>query len=510
MADTSTTSSSSRLEWLSAIGRIVLLALLAGHLLFRREFAHRNFGEALSALGVSAPAFLNQAYITETLLVFLLVPAALLIAWKRKGDPIPARPGEFVLAHGLGPAFYVALAFVAWGAAHAAYAFVAGGRDNYLIVRQSALAAYAMLFACAYIFCGDRTRHVREAVFVAIGISILCAIADAAGLLVPRQLNPLYPAENLFGQQTLPLGILALGLLFIYADGSWLWRGAALAGLAFLGWRQSLRIPQSAVVIGFAGALLAYLVLGACVAFRGQVNTMKRAVLLAAFFGVLFLVYRGVSKADGQQTKEVHAWSPATYQRLFHIYENTGIPEKLNESTRKAGEIVKDPEVYKLNAVYHAAGSVSVINNMWRLLVWRRMFSDFRSGAPFVGAGPGKAWFYPALYHSYFHYGDDREGLDPHNSFLNVLYRYGAIGFSLLALTIVIVLWTIWKALSRHPAGDALLEGLLIFFCYSATFAFFTVSLEGPSYSLPFWVSLGCAYAYARQILRAREESLLG
>jgi len=46
-----------------------------------------------------------------------------------------------------------------------------------------------------------------------------------------------------------------------------------------------------------------------------------------------------------------------------------------------------------------------------------------------------------------------------------------------------------------------MLEVIFLYFIYTAVFAFFTVSLEGPSYSLPFWISLGLLCARARQML---------
>jgi len=509
MADTSA-GRVHRWHWLSAAGRAVLLALLAGHLLFRREFAHRNLGEALQLIGFTPPAFLSQAYITEFTLFFFLLPAALWTAWQRKNDPLASRPGDRVLAHGMGPAIYAAGALLIYGGVQALVALLRAEHDTFLVFRQSALAAYALFFACAYVFFGDRAVHVRQGAAVTVGVSLVCASADMMGWLTPMQAHTLYPGEHVFGQQTLPLGVLAAGLLVIYADGSWPWRAAGLCALAMLGWRQSQRVPQSAVVIGMGGSLMLYLVLGATQTIRGNVDTLKRAVLLTAFFGCLFLVYRGVSKMDTKQTTEIRAWSWSTYQDLFGLYERTGMPEKLSESTRAKRQLVSDVEVYKLNAVYMAAGNVSVVNNVWRLLVWQRMFSDFKNGRTWFGAGPGKAWHYPALYHTYFHYGDDREGLDPHNSFLNFLYRYGVVGFALLLAVIGLVLASVWKALSKQPSGgDVLLEGLTLFFFYSAIFAFFTVSLEGPSYAMPFWVSLGLMYAYSRQLLRARKEALL-
>jgi len=97
------------LDRLAAIGRWVLLLLLAGHLLLRREFAHRSVGELVGAPG----GWLGRAYITEVLLL-LLLPVAVALAWRQATlRPAPARMA--MQRAGLGASFYLALAFLAWG-----------------------------------------------------------------------------------------------------------------------------------------------------------------------------------------------------------------------------------------------------------------------------------------------------------------------------------------------------------------------------------------------------------
>jgi O-antigen ligase len=184
-------------------------------------------------------------------------------------------------------------------------------------------------------------------------------------------------------------------------------------------------------------------------------------------------------------------------------------PKDRMRSPRDQNATVNDLEAYKLNAVYVAAqqaGGPSVVNNVWRLLMWRRMLHDWWNGSPWLGAGVGHEWEYNRiLLDTWFHYEPDAGGLNPHNSYLNLLYRCGAIGVALLLVLMAAVLYAAWRALTVAKAGDVLLEGIALCFFYTAVFAFFTVSLEGPSYSLPLWTSLGLLYARARQVItRAR------
>src|SRR5258708_5388455 len=95
-----------------ALGRLILLALLAGHLLFRREFAHRNLGELFSWLHIPAPEFAAKLYVTECALAVLLPLMLLVLASYAKRTEGPA--DENALVRGAGASFYFALLFLGW------------------------------------------------------------------------------------------------------------------------------------------------------------------------------------------------------------------------------------------------------------------------------------------------------------------------------------------------------------------------------------------------------------
>ena len=492
-------------------GRFLLLALMAGLLFLRQAFAHRNLGEIPLLWGGEPWKALGFLYVSEVTLV-LLLPIALiegLRLWRlqRSNTPITAEPLQ---AH-LGWPVYLALAFVAWGVLHALYAFVATQpRDMYLIARQSAMAGYALIFVYGVIFFQRERRFIDTAVSLAVMTALITASVD---FLAARAADPAAPEstprwaaffnEKPWGQETLPIAILAAGLLAVYS-GNWAWRIIPLAVLAFVGWRQGIRF-QSVVPIALAGALAGYLVIALLTAMKGHEYTLQRAafvLILFAIGGALYLQVRPTRKED---VKEVSAWSPGVYLELLNRYETAEPPAGVPVFSTRSGGIVGDPEVIRLNTVYETAKNDSVRNNIWRFLVWRRMAIDWSQKRPVLGAGVGRPWFYDALYHTQFHYGEDRLGLDPHNSFLNLLYRYGLIGFLLLFAIVIAALNTALRALRRAPTGDVLLEGLLLYFFSTVVFSSFTVALEGAPYALPFWFSLALVYARARQILHALE-----
>ena len=497
------------LNALAALGRWLLLLLLALHLLFRREFAHRNLGELF---GVTS-GWLSRVYVTELCLV-LLLPLAVMIAWQRKTDRTPRLQGMPAPASGIGPSFFIALAFVLWGLAHIAVAFCSSGTTSYLILRQSAMVGYVAFFLYAVLFFGSKKEHIHQAAFAALGVAMLCALLDAFGLLQPKpDPTSLYPGESIFGQQTLAIAILGLGMCVIHGRGL-TWQALALAGMLFAGWRQSQHALQSVVAVGLGGALLLYVLLGVLAALRGQLQTLLRAGLLVILFGLVFLAGRGMLKSNDQESTEANAWSLHTYLHLFDVYEHATVPADPKDglpSARERGVLISDPEAYKLESVYLVAfgeGGESVVNNMWRLLLWRRMFLDWAHGSPILGAGVGRVWEYnKAFKDTHFHYEQEPSGLNPHNSYLNMLYRFGAIGLALMLALVLSVLHAARKALEAPPGvGDGWLEGVGLYFFYSAIFAFFTVGLEGPSYAMPFWFSLGLLYARAQQCSSAHME----
>ncbi|MFH0938651.1 MAG: hypothetical protein V1899_05150 [Planctomycetota bacterium] len=490
---------SNRLTKIASAARWLLLIILAGHLQLRQAFAHYSLGDLPTLFGAPKCLALQHAYLTEVALI-LLLPAAVLVLRQRMSNLYDGSPGI---------GLFLALAFILWGAGHAVVALVAG-RDTYLIFRQTALAGYAIFFIYAVIFFGDQARHIRLAVLTVLIISLASAAIDAVSVAVVNPNDPVQSAQHPvlaffaatpYGQETLPIAILGLGFVVVCAD-NWFWRGLALLGLALAGWRQGVRF-QSVVPISMAGALALYLLLGIALALRGQARTLKRALALLVFFGLLAWGYH-YRHNDAGEPREVKAWSWDIYKKLFDVYAHATAPQDPKDyvfSTRAAVQVT-DPEIYKLNAVSNACEDLSVRNNIWRFLVWRRMTLDWSSGRTFVGAGVGRPWFYGALYHTSFHYGEDRLGLDPHNSYLNLLYRYGVVGF-LIFLALLWSVWhCVWKALrTRSSGGDLWLECMVLYFFYTAVFVSFTVGLEGPSYSMPFWMALGLIYAQARQFL---------
>jgi hypothetical protein len=511
-----------RFSRLAFLGRISLLFLFAGHLLMRQGFAHISLTDILRFAGrydpltprpTWIPAAFDSAYITELFLIALL-PIAVYLLLNQSEHQYESAPGREKDVRSSRFTFYFSCAFLLWGIIQALLAIFLPPRqlpdlpppvtphsvpDWYLILRQSALSGYVLFFIYTVIFFRARERYILQAFICGVAFAILCAVLDIFQMLGSTKLE-----ETLFGQETLPLAILAAIFVIVTFD-NFLFRGIAVAILALVGWRQSLRF-QSGIVVSLAGAMFLYFLLGASVVWRGQLRTFHRGIACIAIIAIVMLVVYFRASMSQKMAEKLQALKPGTYKTLLENYDLGRPPLNPKErmtSNREPFVPVADPEVYRVEAVYDTLTSIAVKDNVWRLLVWRRMLREWYDRNPIIGAGVGQPWFYEALYHSKFHYGEDREGLDPHNSYLNILHRYGLVGFVIFACLLAGVFVTVWRALRvrTHIGGDPLLEVLALYFFYTAVFAFFNNALEGPSYAMPFWFSMGLMYARARQML---------
>lgn len=471
------------------LGCAALTALLCGELLLRRGFAHRSLGEFLGA-------GFDRVYVTEFALA-LLLPGAVFL-WLRRRPAVP----------GLVPI----LLFLTWGAGHAAFGFAQGGETEAgLVFRQSALAAYATFYLLGAIYFAGAERAFKRAACAALGTSVALALLDAlAQALV--EAAPRRGLENLyFGQCTLAAGLLGFGYACICVKG-WAPRAACLLAAALLLWRQAHH-AQSAVALGLLAAVAGLLLVSVLAARKpdpanaSRFATPRRAGLLAAAFAIcaglgLFLL-RG-----GEAGQEPAAWRPGLYAEALARYQAAALDESArNDWPRGRGPDERAPEAARLYAALDGLPSPNAKNNAWRLLVWRKMLADGSGGHFFAGAGVGRAWRYEALAVTNYYAGDPRLGLDPHNSYLALLYRYGLIGVALVAWWALAWLRAAWAALKG--GGDPWLEGVLLFCFYGAAFASVTVTLEGPAYAVPLWLAAGLSAARGGSVdFRGRADTL--
>lgn len=149
-------------------------------------------------------------------------------------------------------------------------------------------------------------------------------------------------------------------------------------------------------------------------------------------------------------------------------------------------------------------------NISYRFIAWGKVLEKFWDNM-FVGFGVGKPLFfvrnnvfYDTADLTYFQIRDAGGNAQPHNSYLNILARFGIFIFP-------IFVWAIAKpfikALRFLPIRKfslpiynryLLLVGFLILVY---VFAFFNVVLESPHHSFPFWLAAGMVLGYRNHAL---------
>ena len=139
----------------------------------------------------------------------------------------------------------------------------------------------------------------------------------------------------------------------------------------------------------------------------------------------------------------------------------------------------------------------SITNILFRLFIWRDMIADWNATKqPLWGVDFGKPFRSVSL--EVEHWGEcewSRDGwIEPHNSFLNMMYRGGMVG-----VVVVIVIWTalirlMIFAFRRRAWVLILLSAVLLNWLIAANFL---LILEFPYTAVPFWTLAGMAWAYA-------------
>lgn len=131
-------------------------------------------------------------------------------------------------------------------------------------------------------------------------------------------------------------------------------------------------------------------------------------------------------------------------------------------------------------------------NNRFRAVWWRNVILETWHGNPVLGLGFGHDLASGFLQEYYPDAGlEDFSARSPHNIFVTVWGRMGALGLAVWGALCLALLRRTWQSLRRgaDPGAWALWCGVWVILV-SASFG---VVLEGPMGALPFWIMLGLA-----------------
>lgn len=145
---------------------------------------------------------------------------------------------------------------------------------------------------------------------------------------------------------------------------------------------------------------------------------------------------------------------------------------------------------------------------LFRIFIWRDMLADLKAYPLSFVTGVG---FYKSQRsHSIEILGWGRQewGRDgwitPHNSYFNLIYRGGVIGWALIGAVLFTIVWMAMVLGRRRIFTGGLLIAALVYWIVISNFL---VYLEVPHTAIPFWSFLGVVGAYCRDCMKERPSS---
>ncbi|MCG2590957.1 O-antigen ligase family protein [Rhodohalobacter sulfatireducens] len=147
-------------------------------------------------------------------------------------------------------------------------------------------------------------------------------------------------------------------------------------------------------------------------------------------------------------------------------------------------------------------------NINYRFLSWQHVLDKFYEHY-ILGFGVGRPLFfsqynifYSTVEMTYFQIRDLEGNAQPHNSYLNMLARFGVLLFPILMYAILKPLKKIPEFLNiKRKGGDHAYSKflfLMAFLIIMYVWAFFNVVLEGPHHSFHFWLATGMILSFGR------------
>ncbi len=140
-------------------------------------------------------------------------------------------------------------------------------------------------------------------------------------------------------------------------------------------------------------------------------------------------------------------------------------------------------------------GWVDNNNAVFRILIWRDMLRNLKKEKPIFGFDFGDPFRSKSLEILDWGRGDwARDGwIEPHNSYLHIIYRAGIVGILLIFSFLFILFKMILYSLRIKSFAGILLCGIIINWFTAANFL---VTFELPYTAIPIWTIYGITFAY--------------
>jgi hypothetical protein len=191
--------------------------------------------------------------------------------------------------------------------------------------------------------------------------------------------------------------------------------------------------------------------------------------------------------------------------RLYHpedevkeLFGTTTLPKSANDK-KIIGFISKYFPTYKtFQSKIDRSLPEAQENVVWRLLIWKDMLEELFENKNVLGLDFGKPFRSINAQAMGLSSGGWVGWIEPHNSYVHILYRAGIIG-----LLFIVALWGLFIRIFVRFVRNRNIKGILLSSAvfYWLVISNFSVILEVPYFAIPFWSLLGITYGYYKQTL---------
>ena len=286
----------------------------------------------------------------------------------------------------------------------------------------------------------------------------------------------------------------------------------AVLGLIFL-YQYQVFNGSKGVFIS-AGVSLLYILLAAVILFNRRKTNLRLRLLFWAATMAVVLITSFVVLNKGM-TKRMAVWGD-----IQHNSAEYKTDLKTAEAVARDTEQIRQAPYSVIYPINNTAGSSSSpakavkiystaqrpaimlskrtaredLNNiLWRVFVWKDMLGELISQKRVFGFGFGKPFRSKTVEALRWESGEETGWIEPHNSYLHIVYRSGILGL----VGILFVFFILFRLLSFFVYKNNFLGILLgANLLYWVILANFIVLLELPYFAIPFWSFYGLTYAY--------------
>jgi len=137
-------------------------------------------------------------------------------------------------------------------------------------------------------------------------------------------------------------------------------------------------------------------------------------------------------------------------------------------------------------------------NVLFRIFMWQDIFEELLSGMYIFGVDFGNPFRSRSLdilnWAASWKLRGGVGWLEPHNSYIHILYRTGVVG-----LLFIVTIWVLFFRMSRSFIRNTNIKGIILasLVLYWLVVANFSVILELPYFAIPFWCTFGIVLKYA-------------